>query len=460
MKKGSTATLRAIQTLLAGEILIEIGAAAIAVVVIGNYSLTAVIIILGFTIGYIMVNRYLGRKLSRQEEIVEKADQELRARVHEALENIEAIRYHHATDREREWNYQLSQTTTNEHIKSAWLESWSNLFARLSNMLPFIVAAVVFIPMLERRVVDVGTFFMLLMYGQRIVSPFHAVSRIWMDLKKDEPRIRALLQILAVQPTVTESPEAREMQPLQRSIIFRDVAFRYPENQEPIINIRHLEILARQTTALIGETGKAGKTTIANLLTRLFDVERGSITFDDTDVRDLSFSSLYRQVYYVAQHPRVFSGTIWDLLTYGLNQQEITREDVIDACRRAKADFVFDRGFAAEVGENAGNLSGGERQRLMLARIFLRRPSVVILDEPTSALDQETERFVIESLDKLRAENPDMTFIVIAHRLRTIEKADYIVCLEHGRVHATGTHQELLETSTVYRQLCGLELPD
>src|SRR3989338_2264383 len=204
---------------------------------------------------------------------------------------------------------------------------------------------------------------------------------MWMNWKQDEPRIRELLKIVAVRPTVTESSNPQAMQPLQKGIELRDVVFQYPDKGEPTILISHLEIPAGVTAAIVGETGTAGKTTLVNLLIRLFDVDEGNLTYDGIDVREISFRSLHRQVYYVAQKPQVFSGTIWDMLTYGLKSEEISQEEVINACRQAKADFAFDRGFLTEIGERATNLSGGECQRLSLARIFLRRPSVVILDE-------------------------------------------------------------------------------
>ena len=453
--KGAAATLSAVKALLVGDVLVEIGTAAVAIVIVGSYSTVGVIVITGFAAGYVWNNRRLGNKLSQQEEIVERADRELKARMLESLENIETMRTHHMTEREKHRFDMMAGTALTENIKSAWIKSWSDFFGRMSNVLPFMVAAVVFIPMLERKQIDVGTFFMLLMYTQRVVMPFGTISNMWMNWKQDEPRIRELLKIVAVRPTVTESSNPQAMQPLQKGIELRDVVFQYPDKGEPTILISHLEIPAGVTAAIVGETGTAGKTTLVNLLIRLFDVDEGNLTYDGIDVREISFRSLHRQVYYVAQKPQVFSGTIWDMLTYGLKSEEISQEEVINACRQAKADFAFDRGFLTEIGERATNLSGGECQRLSLARIFLRRPSVVILDEPTSALDPETERFVMDSLKAMKKVNPGMTFLIIAHRLSTIEEADQIICLEHGHVHAVGSHRDLLEKSIIYQQLCG-----
>ena len=211
-----------------------------------------------------------------------------------------------------------------------------------------------------------------------------------------------------------------------------------------------LHAAAGEMIGLVGHTG-AGKSTVINLLLRLYDVDAGAVTLDGIDLRDLEPASLRRQVSVVLQDPFLFSGTVADNIRYA--KPDAADAEVVQAARIAQAyDFVmgFPDGFDTVVGERGQRLSGGERQRISIARAILRDPRILILDEATSALDLETEERIHAALAALTA---DRTVIAIAHRLATLRRAQRLVVIEAGRIAESGTHGELLAAGGRYRRM-------
>ena len=203
--------------------------------------------------------------------------------------------------------------------------------------------------------------------------------------------------------------------------------------------------------ALVGLTG-AGKTTLVSLIPRFYDTSSGQVLVDEVDVRQYQLRSLRERVAIVLQDPVLFSGTIADNLRYG--RLDATREDIENAARAAHAhDFIsrLPKGYDTDIAEAGGSLSGGERQRLSVARAILKNAPVLILDEPTSSLDAISEEIVFSALRRLRS---GRTTIVIAHRLSTVRDADRILVLDGGRIAAAGRHEELMQTSVLYRRMC------
>ena len=204
--------------------------------------------------------------------------------------------------------------------------------------------------------------------------------------------------------------------------------------------------------AVVGETG-SGKTTIANLIARFYDVTGGAVRIDGIDVRDYRLSSLRKMIGVVNQDAILFNDTIANNIAYGC--PSATREEIIEAAKLANAhEFIVDgrhaRGYDTEVGEKGFKLSGGEKQRVAIARAILRNPPILILDEATSALDTVTEKLVQEALNRVMA---NRTVFAIAHRLSTIRNANCIIVLKNGRVAEAGTHAELLAKNGIYRRL-------
>jgi ATP-binding cassette subfamily B protein len=236
---------------------------------------------------------------------------------------------------------------------------------------------------------------------------------------------------------------------LRGDIAFEGVSFSY-SSRLPVLAGVDLNVAAGETVAFVGPSG-AGKTTIASLLPRFYDVDAGRITVDGIDVRDMTLESLRRQIGIVQQDVFLFAGTLRDNIAYG--RLGASDEEILAAARRAQLGDLLaslPHGLDTMIGERGVRLSGGQKQRLSIARIFLKNPPILVLDEATSALDTETERAIQQALDEL---SKGRTTLVIAHRLATIKHADRIVVVDGGRVVEQGRHDELLKRAGVYRRL-------
>jgi ATP-binding cassette, subfamily B, bacterial MsbA len=251
-----------------------------------------------------------------------------------------------------------------------------------------------------------------------------------------------VFELLETQPTVRDPERPIELPlPARGAVHYENVEFCYAADAPNIIRDISLSIAPGETLALVGRSG-AGKTTIANLLPRFWDVTAGRITLDGIDVRALSLSSLRAAIGIVPQEPVLFSGTIRENIAYP--RPDASDADVVHAARAAHALEFIERlpdGWNTLVGERGVKLSGGQRQRIAIARVFLKNPAVVILDEATSSLDSESERFVEDALEELLQ---GRTTLIIAHRLSTVRRADRVVVLDEGAVVESGAHEELL----------------
>jgi ABC-type multidrug transport system fused ATPase/permease subunit len=237
---------------------------------------------------------------------------------------------------------------------------------------------------------------------------------------------------------------------IRGNVRFEQVAFSYPDGTSVLHDI-NVEAKPGEMIALVGLTG-AGKTTLVSLIPRFYDATAGRVLIDGIDVRKYRIRSLRERIAIVLQDPVLFSGTIADNLRYG--RLDATDEEVEAAARAAHAhEFIsrLPKKYETEIAEAGASLSGGERQRLSVARAILKNAPILILDEPTSSLDSISEEIVFAALRKLRI---GRTTIVIAHRLSTVRDADCILVLDGGRIAARGRHEELLQTSQLYRRMC------
>jgi subfamily B ATP-binding cassette protein MsbA len=250
---------------------------------------------------------------------------------------------------------------------------------------------------------------------------------------------------------VKEKPGAAKLARFEKSIHFDEVRFRYPSVPNGfMLDAIQLEVKRGQIVALVGSSG-AGKTTLANLVPRFYDVTGGAVRIDGRDIRDLRLASLRDKISIVAQDTFLFNDTVAANIGYGL--RHATREQVHEAARNAMAEEFIERlpqGYDTIIGERGTKLSGGQRQRLAIARALLKSAPILILDEATSHLDTESERLVQSALQNLMAHR---TVLIIAHRLSTVRRADKIVVLDQGRIAETGTHDELLSRGGIYQRL-------
>jgi ATP-binding cassette subfamily B protein len=259
-----------------------------------------------------------------------------------------------------------------------------------------------------------------------------------------------VFEILDAKNEVEDAPDAVELPEVDGHVSFEDVTFRYFGGETPVLS--HVSFIARpgQTIALLGMTG-SGKSTIINLIPRFYDTSDGRVLIDGHDIREITLESLRSQIGIVLQETTLFSGTIRDNIAFG--RPDAPMEEVIDAAKAAVAhDFIleFPDGYDTPVGERGTTLSGGQKQRIAIARALLLNPRILILDDSTSNVDLQTEYQIQQALDKLMK---GRTSFVIAQRISTVLNADQILVLDRGTIGASGTHEELLETSEIYADI-------
>lgn len=294
-----------------------------------------------------------------------------------------------------------------------------------------------------------GALVAFLVYAVNLANPIKRLSRVFGSIQKAMAAAERVFEVLDTQPEIQEKPGAIVLPRIAGKVSFDQVVFEYKPG-EPALNGISIEAKEGQMIAIVGSSG-AGKSTIANLIPRFYDIKSGAIKIDDLDIRDVTLNSLREQIGIVPQETVLFNGTVYDNILYG--DLKATRGEIIEAAKAANADafiMAMPDGYETQIGERGSSLSGGQRQRISIARAILKNPRVLILDEATSALDTESEKLVQSALDQLML---GRTSFVIAHRLSTILKADLILVMEKGRIIERGTHEELLKLNGLYSNL-------
>jgi len=288
-----------------------------------------------------------------------------------------------------------------------------------------------------------------------LYEPFKGLARTNTTIQQALGAAERILELLDTRPDVTDLPGARELSEIREGIRVENVSFRY--DHDWVLRNVSLEIRRGELVALVGMSG-GGKSTLADLIPRFYDVHEGAIRIDGVDIRHYTLASLRRQIAIVTQHTFLFNDTVRNNIAYG--NASTSMEEIIAAARAANAhDFIVQLpdGYDTVVGEFGVKLSGGQRQRIAIARALLKNAPILILDEATSALDSESERLVQDALERLMA---NRTTLVIAHRMSTVRRADRIYVLVQGRIVEQGTHEELLARNGEYRKLYDLQFQD
>ena len=286
-------------------------------------------------------------------------------------------------------------------------------------------------------------------YVVMLQAPFRMFGFFLMMVQRAAASALRIYEVLDEKPEIQDRPGATDLTELHGTISFRDVTFSYGDGAA-VLNDFDLEVPAGQSIALVGKTG-SGKSTVARLLARFYDVDRGSVAIDGKDVRDLTLTSVRAHVGLVADEPFLFTASVRDNIAYA--RPDASREEVEAAARAAGASAFIENlkdGYDSVIGERGYDLSGGQRQRISIARSLLANPRILVLDDATSAVDVHVEQSIHEALGRLLESR---TTIVIAHRLSTITLADRVVLLEDGKVVADGTHASLMRTEPRYAEV-------
>lgn len=298
--------------------------------------------------------------------------------------------------------------------------------------------------------VTLGVMVAFLSYVTRFFQPILEVSRLFTTFQSAMAGGEQVVKLLDTPVDIADKPDAREMPPVNGKVEFSHVVFRYKPEAPVVIDDVSFTIEPGSTVALVGPTG-AGKTSIANLVTRFYDIHSGAIRIDDLDIRDVTLASLRNQVAVVSQEAFLFPRSLEDNIRY--HHPEATRAEVEEAARMANAhDFIINspQGYNTRVQEGGVNLSVGQRQLISIARAILADPRILILDEATANIDTVTEVAIQNALERLLH---GRTAIIIAHRLSTVRNANWIYVLDHGKIVEQGTHAVLLEQGALYAQL-------
>ncbi|MHB0923633.1 MAG: ABC transporter ATP-binding protein [Bellilinea sp.] len=305
--------------------------------------------------------------------------------------------------------------------------------------------------------VTLGVLVAFLSYVTRFFQPILEVSRLFTTFQSAMAGGEQVVKLLDTPVEIADLADAREMPPIDGKVEFDQVVFRYRPETPVVLDNISFTIQPGQTVAIVGPTG-AGKTSIANLITRFYDIQSGAIRIDDIDIRTVTQESLRHQVTVVSQEPFLFPRSLEENIRY--SRPDASFSEVEEAARKANAhDFItaYPDGYQTKVQEGGVNLSVGQRQLISIARAILSEPRILILDEATANIDTVTEIYIQQALERLLQ---GRTAIVIAHRLSTVRNASWIFVLDHGRIVEQGTHNDLLQKGELYSQLYARQFSD
>ncbi|QLC67685.1 ABC transporter ATP-binding protein [Flavobacterium sp. LPB0248] len=401
--------------------------------------------------GYII--SLIGKQLKKQSSKAQEEQGTFLSTIEETIGGLKVVKGYNA---ENYFNKLFQDSTDRFFSLSNTIGNRQNLASPASEFMGITVIAILLWyggqMVLIDKTLDGASFIAYMGLAYNILTPAKAISKASYGVKRGNAAAERVLEVLDQENTIVSKENAIEKTTFDDNITVQNINFKYEE--ENVLKDFSLEIKKGQTVALVGQSG-SGKSTIANLLTRFYDVTEGSISIDGINIKDMNLQSLRSLMGLVTQDSILFNDTIKANISLG--KLDATDDEIIEALKIANAyEFVKDlpKGIYTNIGDSGNKLSGGQKQRLSIARAVLKNPPIMILDEATSALDTESEKFVQVALENMMQ---NRTSIVIAHRLSTIQKADVIVVMQKGKIVEQGTHDELIAKNGTYNKLVTMQ---
>ena len=395
----------------------------------------------------------IGKKLKAKSTIAQQENAYFLSVVEETLSSLKIIKGFNAEEKFRK-KFQASTSRLNSTLNT--LLHRQNLASPMSEFLGVLVITIVLWfggnMVLIDQTMDAATFIGFLVLTYNILTPAKAISKATYSVQRGNASSERILEIIETETTLKDAPNAIKKESFDSKIEVENIDFKY--EKELVLKNFSMNVPKGQTIALVGQSG-SGKSTIANLITRFYDVTGGTIKIDGTDIREISKHSLRNLMGLVTQDSILFNDTIRNNVALG--KDDATEEEIVEALKIANAwEFIsqMPAGLDTNIGDSGNKLSGGQKQRLSIARAVLKNPPIMILDEATSALDTESEKLVQQALENMMR---NRTSIVIAHRLSTIQNADNIIVMQRGEIVEQGRHEELLGKKGTYQKLVEMQ---
>ena len=396
-------------------------------------------------------------------KIIQQLTDNLNRATRENLTGLRVVRAYNAEPYQEQKFDEANDKLTNTHLFTARVMStmhpiMSTMMSGLSLVIYWIGAVLISKAAAPDRIGLFSDMVVFSSYAMQLVMSFLSINMMFNFLPRVIVAARRINEVLETEPTIHDGEKTIAADAPKGTVEFRNVSFTYPGGGDAVLEDISFVVPGGKTTAIIGATG-SGKTTLINLIPRFYDVQKGSVLFDGVDVKDLKLTDLHNRIGYVSQKAQLFFGTIRSNITFGDNGRgEITDEAVREAIEIAQgAEFVekMQGTYDALISQNGTNVSGGQRQRLSIARAVARKPEVYIFDDSFSALDYKTDRVLRTELKRKTA---GVTSIIVAQRIGTIRDADQIIVLDEGKIVGCGTHDELMTSCEVYREIAYSQL--
>jgi ATP-binding cassette subfamily B protein len=408
------------------------------------------IIIFSLVVVIVIFSWWRRKKMLDAQRIVRKTHGELNSKIENSISGIRLTKAYNNEEFELDRFEDINDTYANSsrlaYKEMGIFHVGNQFFLNMLNLMLLVVGGV----FVFWKLIDYVDLFTYYLYISFLTRPINRLISMMEQIQRGSSGFEKFYQILQIEPKIKSSDEATKLIEPQGKIEFRNVNFNYGKDKNQVLKNFSLIVRPGEKIGLIGETG-VGKSTISKLVPRFYDINSGEVLIDDINIKSYDVYSLRRAIGHLQQDVFIFYGTIKDNVLYG--NPEASDNEIVDACKNAKIhDFIIslENGYDTITGEKGIKLSGGQKQRIAIARLFLKKPKIVILDEATSALDNVTERLIQDAFEELIR---DKTAIVIAHRLSTVRSTDRIVVLSNEGIVEMGNHQELMDLKGEYYRL-------